>query len=373
VPDAVLVTSSFLPGRGGIESHLAGLCAALRPRLAVLAPAARDGQGLPADLGYPVHAAAGTMLAPTPAVARAIEAVAGEHGTDRVLWGTPWPLALLGPALADRGLRYAAIVHGAETILPGAVPLLRDRLAAALGRADLLLPVSEYTAAGVRALLESTGHRIPEIALLRPRVDLERFAPGARRPGLRARLGVNERAAIVLCLGRLVPRKGVDRLVRAAPALRRRVPRATVVVAGTGPQERRLRRLALRIGAPVVFAGRVRDEDAPALYADADVFALPVADRWGGLEVEGLGVVLLEAAACEVPCVTGRSGGTPEAVLDGATGFVVNAREPDMLVEATARLLVDRDLARRMGRAGRRHVAATFGGPPPGELLDWLA
>lgn len=367
------MTSSFLPGRGGIESHLAELCASLSPRLAVLAPARREGRPLPADLGYPVHGHERTMLTPTPSVASAIEAAAEAHGTDRVLFGTPWPLALLGPALARRGLRYGAIVHGAETILPGALPGLRGRLAGALAGAELLLPVSEFTAAKVRSLLASTGHRAPAMTLLRPRVDVERFTPAARCPSMRARLGLDEGAGVVLGLGRLVPRKGVHRLVRAAPALRERVPAATIVVAGTGPEEARLRRLAGRTEARVVFAGRVADEDAAALYAGADVFVLPVADRWGGLEVEGLGVVLLEAAACEVPCVTGRSGGTPEAVLDGDTGFVVNARSPEMLVEAIARLLVDRDLAGRMGRAGRRHVEGTFNRPPPQELLDWLA
>jgi phosphatidylinositol alpha-1,6-mannosyltransferase len=126
--------------------------------------------------------------------------------------------------------------------------------------------------------------------------------------------------------------------------------------------------------APVIFAGRVSDEDAPILYATADVFSLPVVDRWFGLEIEGLGVVLLEASACETPCVTGRSGGTPEAVLDGETGFVVDAKEQDQLVGKIVELLTDDGLRGRMGAAARRHVHQNFSADlPPQPLIDWMA
>jgi len=145
------------------------------------------------------------------------------------------------------------------------------------------------------------------------------------------------------------------------------------VVAGTGPERRRLERRALRVGSPVVFTGRIDDEDAPAVYACADAFCLPVADRWFGLEVEGLGVVLLEAAACEVPCVTGRSGGTPEAVVSGETGYVIDARDQKALVSAICTLLEDRETARAMGKSGRDHVLAEFSERGlPTRLISWL-
>src|SRR5215210_227540 len=120
VTDALLVSSSFLPGRGGIESHLAQLCGLLAPDLAVLAPATRDGVPIPADLGYPVSGYKGSMLIPSRTVLEAIKAAAAAQETQRVLFGTPWPLALIGPELAQHELRYAVIVHGAETIVPGA-------------------------------------------------------------------------------------------------------------------------------------------------------------------------------------------------------------------------------------------------------------
>jgi phosphatidylinositol alpha-1,6-mannosyltransferase len=372
VPDALLVTSSFLPGKGGIESHLAALCESLRPRLAVLAPATRDGAPLPTELGYPAHPYGGSMLVPHAGVARAIERAARAQETDRILFGTPWPLVLLGPRLARRGLRYAVVAHGAETVVPGAAPLLRRRLAAALAAAELLLPVSQFTAAKVRSLVEDVTGNPPPMALLRACIDTNRFHPGPPGLAVRQRLGLRPEDKLVLCLGRLVRRKGVHRLVRAFPELARRAERVVLVVAGTGPELSRLRRLAHRLGAAVVFAGRVPDHDVPELYAAADVFCLPVADRWGGLEAEGLGIVLLEAAASGVPCVAGRSGGTPEAVIDGKTGYVVDARDRRQLVAALAHLLEEPERARALGAAGHAHVMAHFGSPAPQALLDWL-
>jgi phosphatidylinositol alpha-1,6-mannosyltransferase len=144
------------------------------------------------------------------------------------------------------------------------------------------------------------------------------------------------------------------------------------VVGGTGPDESRLRRLAARLGAPVIFAGVIPDADAPALYARADVFVLPVADRWFGLEVEGLGVALLEAEACATPCVAGRSGGTAEAVLDSETGFVIDGCDVASLTGRIAWLLDHPEKAAAMGRAGRAHVEAHFSGRVPPALLSWL-
>ncbi len=367
-----MVSSSFLPGRGGIESFLAELCAALAPRLGVLAPGRRDGLPLPAGLPYPTRGYRGRLFVPGPRAARATIAAAAELGTDRVLYGTPWPQALTGPRIRSAGLRYAAIVHGAELLVPAAIPGVRRRLVRALSEAELLLPVSLFTAARIRGLLEEAGAPIPPIAVLRARVDVERFRPGAGRDEARRRLHVAPDAPVILCFGRMVARKGLDRLVGALPAIAERVPDVVLVLAGAGPEEKALRRAAARSRQRVVFAGRVPEEDAPGVYAAADVFALPVADRWFGLDTEGLGLVLLEASACEVPCVTGRSGGTSEAVVDGVTGFVVDAREEWRLAMAIVRLLSDRGLARRMGKAGRRHVSEEFGGRIPAALMQWL-
>jgi phosphatidylinositol alpha-1,6-mannosyltransferase len=369
---ALMVTSSFLPGRGGIESYLAELCSILRPHVAVMAPAHRDGKPLPTDLGYPTLPGRGRMLRPDRRLAEIVARAASELGTERILFGTPWPLALLGPHLSPKGLRYASLAFGAELLVPASVPVLKRRFATALAGADLLLPMSDFTEGRLRSVLGSTVKAPPHIEVLRARVDLDRFSPSPRADEIRARLDLDD-DAVVLYLGRLVRRKGVHRLIAALPHLRASGRRVTLVIAGAGPEEGRLRRMAAKTDGRILFAGRVDDDDAPALYSAADVFALPVVDRWGGLETEGLGVVLLEAAACGTPCVTGRSGGTVEAVLDGVTGYVVDARDRDELAGALNKILAGRTESSEMGSAGREFVAQRY--PPnhvPEALLRWL-
>jgi phosphatidyl-myo-inositol dimannoside synthase len=370
--DALMVTSSFLPGQGGIESYLAELCDELAPALAVLAPGGRDGARLPRNLPYRTEAGPPLMLAPRPSVTRSIVETAAALGTDRVLFGTPWPLVLLAPAVARAGLSYAVIVHGAEMLAPSVVPGVSARLATALAGADVLFPVSDYTGVEVRAFLERKGKRVPAIHTLRASVDVNRFRGDLDTSRARDRYGIGPDDKVILCFGRLVPRKGVDRLIAALPEIKQRVPEARVVVAGTGPEESELRKQAGGSDA-VIFTGRVPDDLAPNLYAMADVFALPVRDRYRGLEIEGLGIVLLEAAACEVPCVTGRSGGTPEAVIDGATGFVIDAADQGALVDRISGLLENEHLGAQMGRAGRKHVTENFHGAARlRPLLEWL-
>jgi phosphatidylinositol alpha-1,6-mannosyltransferase len=368
-----MVSSSFLPGRGGIESYLDELCEELAPHLAAYAPATREGISIPADLPYPAAGFPGSMLVPTTRVARAIEEEAQRRSVDRVLFGTPWPLVLLAPSLREAGLSYSVIVHGAEFVSPSIVPGVKKRLARALSEADLLFTVSEFTRSKVSTFLEREDRRVPPIDLLRARVDLDRFHPKRADPEMKRRLGLREDQPFVLCFGRLVPRKGIDRLLNAAGDISKRVPGAAFVIAGTGPEEKKLHRLGARSGARVIFTGRVSEEEAPVLYATADAFALPVTDRWLGLDIEGLGVVLLEAAAAGTACVSGRSGGTPEALVDRETGFLIDARDPASLVDRISTLLRDPELATRMGAAGRSFVAEHFSNRPlPDSLLEWL-
>jgi phosphatidylinositol alpha-1,6-mannosyltransferase len=367
VSDALLVSTSFPPGAGGIETYLEGLCLRLGARISVLAPARRDGRPIPEGIVSPVLGYQGRMAVPVPRVMRAIVEAAARERTDRVLFGSAWPLALCGPSLRKHGLHYGIIVHGAEMLVPSATPGLRRRLVRSLEDADLLLPVSEFTAGSIRSLL----HDPPRNAVVRAYIDLERFSPAANDGRVRRRLGLEQHHKIVLFLGRLVRRKGVHRLLEILPEVAAQVPDVVVVVAGTGPQQHALRRRA-RARGDVIFAGRVNGADTPGLHASASVFTLPVVDRWWGSETEGLGIALLEAQASGVPCVTGRSGGTPEAVVDGETGFVVDARDQAALTEALVFLLNNPGRAAAMGDAGRDHVARTFAGDLPALLLDWL-
>ena len=313
------------------------------------------------------------MVTPSRTLVDAVVRECANQGTDRVIFGTPWPLVLIGPRLARAGLRYSVIVHGAEIIMPSAAPGLSSLLARALAGGELLLPVSRFTGDRLRSFLAKRAETVPPIEILRALVDTDRFRPDLEVAPARRWLGVGEDTKIVLCFGRLVERKGAHRLIKVMPEVRAAVPEARLVVAGTGPQLGRLRRMAEDLHVPVVFAGRVPEELAASMYAAADVFALPVADQWFGLEIEGLGVVLLEASACEVPCVTVHSGGTPEAVIDGETGYVVDAHNDKELAGRVSGLLADAELARRMGRAGRKHVESVFTAPSAlTPLLDWL-
>jgi phosphatidylinositol alpha-1,6-mannosyltransferase len=368
-----MVTSSFLPGQGGIETYLAELCALAAPDIAVIAPPSRDGKPLPSGLQYETIPFRRRTPLPDKQAAQGVIEAARYLGVNKVLIGTPWPFVLIGPHLKRAGLSYAVIVHGAEFLTPAAVPFLRRKLASSMAAADLLLPVSGFTATKLATFLREASKRVPPIEVMYARVDTDRFEPTSDRRSLRTKLGLPPAEKMILCFGRLVPRKGVHRLIEALPRVQTRVPGTVVVVAGTGPETERLKRLAAPLGDSVIFTGRVPDADAPKVYAAADVFCLPVIDRWFGLEIEGLGVVLLEAAASGTPAVTGRSGGTPEAVIDGTTGFVVDAGDPAALAEKLTTLLSDDGLSLKMGAAAREHVLNTFSGQEVHtSLAGWL-
>ena len=172
---------------------------------------------------------------------------------------------------------------------------------------------------------------------------------------MRSRYGLGERP-VIGCLSRLVPRKGQDMLIRALPAIREQVDGAALVIVGGGPYLATLHRLARQVGITehVTFTGGVPGAELPAHHAMADVFAMPCRTRGAGLDVEGLGIVYLEASATGVPVVAGRSGGAPETVQDGVTGLVANGSDVDEIATAVAELLADPDRAAQMGAAGRR-------------------
>jgi phosphatidyl-myo-inositol dimannoside synthase len=194
-----------------------------------------------------------------------------------------------------------------------------------------------------------------------PGVDVDRFRPltAEERVAARARWGIDPERPMILGVSRLVPRKGFDVLLEASAALDESVQ---IVIAGAGRDRSRLERLARRhaLAARARFLGRVPDADLPALYGCADVFAMCCRERWGGLEAEGFGIVFLEAAACGVPAVAGRSGGSHEAVSDGETGTVCPSRDVPATREALRRLLEDGALRRRMGDAARRRAVDQF-------------
>jgi phosphatidylinositol alpha-1,6-mannosyltransferase len=343
----LLVTNDFLPDVGGIQQYVAQIARRLEG-VGVFAPAHSDADD--AVLGYPVWRGPRRFLWPTPATRRALRAAVAAHRAPIGVVMAPAPLTPLGPAI---DVPWAVCCHGAELVLPARLPGLRQVFAAVLGRADQLYAVSGYTAAMLRDLVGGDG---PPVGLVRNGVDLHHFHPGVDASDVRRRYALGT-SPVVVTVGRLVPRKGQDRLIRALPHVREVVGDVRLLIVGHGRDRRRLERLARR-HAPgaVTFAGRVGWPELPAHYRAGTVFAHPNRSRWAGLEQEGFGVVFLEAQACGVPVVAGRSGGSPEALDDKVTGLLVDGADVDQVAEALITLLRSPDTAPRMGAAARAWV-----------------
>ncbi|WP_214408115.1 glycosyltransferase family 4 protein [Pseudonocardia lacus] len=368
----LLVTNDFPPRAGGIQSYLLELADRLPAgALAVYAPAWPGAVEFDRTRRYPVHRHPTSLMLPVAGVARRAVALAREHGAGTVWFGASAPLALLGPHLRARAgiARVVASTHGHEvgwSMLPGARRALR-RIGA---DADALTTVSAYTRRRVAAAFGPSA----ALELLPPAVDADAFRPDpAARAALRRRYGLGE-APVVVCVSRLVARKGQDVLVRALRDIRAAVGGTRLLLVGDGPDRSRLHRIAVADGVAehVVFAGAVPAAELAAHHAVGDVFALPCRTRGGGLDVEGLGIVSLEASACGLPVVVGRSGGAPEAVRDGETGHVVDARTPAALTAALVPLLADPDRAAAMGAAGRAWMRAAWSWPSRAEKLSAL-
>jgi phosphatidylinositol alpha-1,6-mannosyltransferase len=370
VPTVLLVTNDYPPRVGGIQRTLEALAKELPPeRVSVLAPAFEGASAFDEAAPYRVLRQPESFLWPTPEVARRVRRAVDETGAEVVLFGASYPLALLGPGLARAGTPYLAAAHGFEywlSIAPGTHALMR-RATSLASRVPVMC--SDFIARRVRTAVPA---HVP-VSVLYPGADLEVFRPDLPTADLRERHGVGDRP-LVVCVSRLVARKGQDVLILAMERIRRRVPGATLLIVGGGPYLSTLERLAA--GAPagsVVFSGQVSEEDLPRYYAAGDVFAMPCRSRLGGLEVEGWGNVFIEAAACGRPVVVGDSGGAPEALVDGETGLLVDGSDVDRVADAVADLLADPSRAAAMGAAGRARVERDHAWPRIAErLAGWL-
>ncbi len=347
----LIVTNDFPPRAGGIQSFVHGLAACRPPEsVVVYAPRWTGCGGFDARQPYPVMRHPTSLMLPTRAVARrAAELVAGFE-CETVVFGAAAPLGLLAPQMRAAGARRIVMVtHGHEAAWAG-VPIARGLLARIGGHADAVTYLGEYTR---RRLAEVIAQ--DKLVRLAPGVDTGVFRPGAGGQGVRAALGLEGRP-VVVCLSRLVPRKGQDMLVRVWPRVLRAVPDAVLLIVGGGPYRGTLERLSRPLGGSVRITGPVPWSSLPAYLDAGDVFAMPCRTRLGGLDVEGLGIVYLEASASGLPVIAGSSGGAPDAVLHGETGLVVDGTSPAAVAGALLRLLEDPAAARAMGRRGREWV-----------------
>ncbi|HEX3667986.1 MAG TPA: glycosyltransferase family 4 protein [Acidimicrobiia bacterium] len=349
---SLLVTNDFPPKVGGIQSYLYELWRRLPPEethvLTTPYPGAADWD---AAQPFSIERVRQRVLLPAPGLGRRVDAIARERGADVIFLDPVLPLGLVGRRL--RAAPHVLIAHGAEVNVPGRLPGGRLLVRRVLRAASGLMAAGEYPA---RAAARAAGAELPTL-VVPPGVDPERFRPPSadERAAARQRFGLAADRPLVLGLSRLVPRKGFDVLIDAVAGMD---PGVHLAIGGAGRDAGRLERRAADRGITgrCTFLGRVPEADLAGLYGCADVFAMVCRERWGGLEAEGYGIVFVEAAACGVPSVAGRSGGSHEAVVDGETGFVVDPHDAGGVRAALDRLLGDDALRERLGAAARKRA-----------------
>jgi phosphatidylinositol alpha-1,6-mannosyltransferase len=355
----LVITNDFPPRPGGIQQYVHNLLVRLdEAEVTVLTSRWEGWETFDATQPFEVVRAPTGMLLPTRSTLRQALELIGQRKPDLVLFGAAFPLGLLaGRITAATGVRCVGFSHGVEVAM-AAVPVARRLMGKVAADLGLLTAVSGWAA---RRVQRAAGRRCP-VELLVSGVSVDDYHPLVDGTAVRAANGLAD-DPVCVCVSRLVPRKGQDALIQAWPQVLATVPSARLLLVGGGPYERRLRRLAGRAGPAaerIHFTGPVPWAALPAHYAAGDVFAMPCRTRWGGLDLEALGVVFLEAAAAGLPVVAGDSGGAPETVQPGATGLVVDGRSRAQVAGAVAGLLADPERARAWGAAGRRRVEAEF-------------
>jgi phosphatidylinositol alpha-1,6-mannosyltransferase len=334
----LIVTNDYPPKAGGIQMYLKNLVDAYPDPVHVVGP--RDDEA-DADESA-VTRGSKTYMLPTSSTFDLVADATRRFKPDAILFGAPHPLTPLGPKLREEfDVPYGILNHGAEVTIPGAVPFVGRKLGRTLAGADALFAVSRFTSANVKKL---SGR---ECTILGAGVEIETFTPPQTKP--------RNDPPVIGCVSRFVPRKGQERLLEAAAILGRDVE---VLLVGKGRDENRLRKRATDLGVSTRFEVDVPWSELAGLYRQMDVFVMPCRSRWNGLEVEGLGLVFLEAAATGLPVIAGDSGGSPETVIVAETGFV--ATTPDDIAMYLNDLLDNPDTAARMGAAGRMNVVAEF-------------
>ncbi len=368
----LIVTNDFPPRTGGIESFVLAMARLLPADQVVVHTARQRGDAaFDAGLDFEVVRDRSRLMVPTPSITRRVAHTARTRGCDRVWFGAAAPLGLMAPALRSAGVRRTVATSHGHEIWWATVPFTRPAMRAIGERNDVVTYLGEYCRRRISAPFSAAAR--DRMRQLTPGVDHRHFHPGAGGPQVRERHGLGDRP-VVVCVSRMVARKGQDVLVRALPAIREKAPGAALLLVGDGPHRSAVEKLVARHGLQddVVFAGRVPWHETPAYYDAGDVFCMPTRTRRGGLEPEALGICYLEAAATGLPVVAGDSGGAPDAVLHGENGFVVDGRSPAEVANRVGQLLTDRHLAEEMGIRGRVWVKEHWGWDAQATVLQEL-
>ena len=355
----LFVTNDFGPRAGGIETFVIGLIERRPFGQTIVYTSAQAGseaydRAWKSDFGVTVIRDRAKILLPTPRVARNLSQIIKKSNIQVAAFGAAAPLGLLSASMKRAGVRKTvALTHGHEVWWAKVFPF-NFAMGYIGATVDYLTYLGQFTQQAIsRALSAIDAQHMVKIA---PGIDVDHFFP-RDATSLRKELKLDNKRVIV-SVGRLVHRKGQDHLIQALPQILRSVPDAHLLMVGQGPYREHLEKLVQHLGLKdhVSFIGRIQYDQLPEYICAGDVFAMPSRSRFFGLEVEGLGIVYLEASACGLPVIAGASGGAPDAVLDGVTGFVVDGQDNQEIATAAIALLSDLDQAKKMGAAGREWI-----------------
>jgi phosphatidylinositol alpha-1,6-mannosyltransferase len=354
------ITNDFGPRAGGIESFVIGLIERFPKNSVIVYTSSQSGsdafdEAWMRNFGVKVIRDKSKVLLPTFRVGRAVRKIASEEKIENIFFGAAAPLGLLAQGLRKSGAeKIVALTHGHEVWWAKVWPF-RIALRRIGAGVDHLTYLGEFTRNAIsRVLRESDGEKLVRIA---PGIDTEHFAPQAISREIRTTLGLDEKKVIV-SVGRLVHRKGQDILIEALPEIAEAIPDVHLLFVGEGPYRAELNKRIKKLGMKerVTFIGRVQFAELPKYLSAGDIFAMPSRSRLAGLEVEGLGIVYLEASACGLAVLGGNSGGAPDAVLQAQTGFSVDGTSISEVAAAAITLLSDPILSHHLGENGRRWV-----------------
>ena len=365
----LLVTNDLGPRSGGIETFILGLLEGLPKNSLVIYTSSQKGHApfdaqLLEKFGATVIRDRAKILLPTPRITRKAVGILKQYKIQNVWFGAAAPLGLMASQLRNGGAsNIVALSHGHE-VWWAKIPILKQILRKIIKDVDKL----GYLGAFTRNEISKATTEVNKLVQIAPGIDTNYFQPKKPNPALIARYQLEDRRVIV-CVARLVHRKGQDQLIKALPSILEKFPDAILLIVGQGPIEQMLRNSARQLGVThkVIFTGRVPHGDLADYICLGEVFAMPVRSRFFGFEVEGLGIAYLEASACGLPVVVGNSGGATDAVIDQVTGLLVDGTNVNEITDAICRLLADPAKAQAMGQAGRGWVISDW------QLSTWSA
>ena len=365
----LLVTNDLGPRSGGIETFILGLIEGLPKNSLVIFTSSQNGQApfdaqLLEKFGAIVIRDRAKILLPTPRISRKAVRILRQYEIQNVWFGAAAPLGFMASKLRNGGAtNIVALSHGHE-VWWAKIPILKQMLQKIIKDIDKLGYLGEFT----KNEISKATTEVNKLVQIAPGIDTNHFQPKKPNPNLVSRYQLEGRRVIV-CVARLVHRKGQDQLIKALPAILKKYPDAILLIVGQGPIEQMLRNSArqLEVTHKVIFTGRVPHADLADYISLGEVFAMPVRSRFYGFEVEGLGIAYLEASACGLPVVVGKSGGAVDAVIDQVTGLLVDGKNVNEITDVICRLLADPVKAQAMGQAGRGWVISDW------QLSNWSA